>query len=150
MLLCSHRNFPKLFFSPGKISFIQSLGLHLIEISSPVLPLNEIYFNILFYLLFYCFETGSFYLAMTILEHAVQTRLGLNSKRSVCLCLQRAGLKGISSCLACPVLLVNGNLLSHFYLTFVYYSTPLCLLLLKNLQTLMILQPSTLTLLKLD
>jgi hypothetical protein len=40
-------------------------------------------------------ETGSLYIALTVLELTKQARLALNSQRSNCFCLQSAGIKGM-------------------------------------------------------
>lgn len=42
-----------------------------------------------------CFETGSVYVALALLEFTVKTRPAQNSERAPCLCLQATGIKGI-------------------------------------------------------
>lgn len=45
---------------------------------------------------FRCFETGSFYIALAVLELKMKTRLASKSQRSSCLGLPNAGIKGMS------------------------------------------------------
>jgi len=45
---------------------------------------------------FVCFETGAlYYVALSVLELAIQTKLASNSQKSTCLCVPSVGIKGI-------------------------------------------------------
>ena len=41
----------------------------------------------------FCFETGSLYIALAVLELSMYARLAYNSQVSVCLCFPSAGIK---------------------------------------------------------
>lgn len=58
-----------------------------------ILFINKYIILLLLLLYWFYFETGSFYIFLVVQELTVWTRLALNSQRSSCLCLLKAGIK---------------------------------------------------------